>query len=48
MRGRERLGHAARHDPAGMDALAAQQLDDLLAELAQPDAVARQLRDWLR
>ncbi len=42
--GAERLGHAARHQPARMDALSAEQLNDPLADLAQGDAVARQLR----
>ena len=41
---RQRLADAAGHDPCRMDALAAEPLDDLLAELAQADAVARQRR----
>ena len=44
----ERFADAARHDPCGMDALATQALDDLLAKLAQADAVARQLGILLR
>ncbi len=40
--GGERLGDAAGHDPAGMDALVAEQFDDVLAEAAQGDAGAAQ------
>ncbi len=40
--GRERLGDAAGDDPAGVDALAAEQLNDVLAEAAQTDAGAAQ------
>ena len=42
--GRERRVDAAGHDPGGMDALAAEPLDDLLAEPADADAVAGELR----
>ena len=41
---RQRLVDAAGHHPRRVDALAGQPLDDLLAELPQPDAVARELR----
>ena len=34
------LADAAGHDPGGVDALAGEPFDDLLAELAQADAVA--------
>ena len=44
----QRLVHAAGHNPAGMDAFAAQNLDDLLPDLAQPDAVTRQRGIGLR
>ncbi len=37
---RQRIAHAAGHGPGGMHALAAQQPDHLLAELAQADAAA--------
>ncbi len=43
----QRLAHATGHDPRGMNALASEPLDDLLAELAQADAVERQLRIFL-
>ena len=39
----QRLAHAAGHDPCGMNALSAQPFDDLLAKLAQADAIQRQL-----
>ncbi len=42
--GRQRRVDAAGHDPGGVDPLAAEPLDDLLAEAAEPDAVAGQLR----
>ena len=42
--GRERLVDAAGDDPSRMDALAGEHLDDLLAELAQADAVAQRPR----
>ena len=45
--GFQRLADAARHDPGRVDALAAETLDDLLAELAQRDAVARQVGSGL-
>jgi hypothetical protein len=38
----ERLGDAAGNDPSGMDALVAEQFDDVLAEAAQADAGAAQ------
>ena len=38
----QRLAHSPRHDPRGMNSLSAQPLDDLLAELAQANAVAGQ------
>src|ERR1035441_4507098 len=41
MRGPERFVDSARHHPGRMDALARQPFDDLLAELAQADSVAR-------
>ena len=41
---RHRLGDAARHDPGRVDPLAAEPLDDLLAEAAEGDAVQRELR----
>jgi len=41
--GRERRRDAARDDPLRMDPLAAQPLDDLLAPLAERDAVLGQL-----
>ena len=40
----ERLADAARHRPRPDGSLAAERFDDLLAELPQADAVARQLR----
>ena len=39
----QRLADSAGHHPRRVNSLAAQPLDDLLAELAQADAVARQL-----
>ena len=39
----QRIGDAAGDDPGGMDLLAAERFDDALADLAQPDAVLRQL-----
>ena len=42
--GGERLGDAAGNHPSGMDALVAEQFDDALAEAAQADAGAAQLR----
>ena len=42
--GRQRLQHAARRGPGRVDALAAQDFDDALPELPQPDAPARQVR----
>ena len=44
----ERLADAAGDDPRRMDALAAEPLDDALAELAQADAVAGELGVLLR
>jgi len=40
----ERVGHATGNDAPGMDAFATEELDDLLAPLAQRDAVPGQLR----
>ena len=40
----QRLGHAARHNPTRVDALVAEQLDDVLPKAAQSDAGASQLR----
>jgi len=42
--GLERLGHAAGNNPAGMNALFAKQLNDVLAKAAQANAGAAQLR----
>ena len=42
--GRQRLQHAARRGPGRMDALAAQDFDNALPELPQPDAAAREVR----
>lgn len=42
--GLQRRVHSAGHDPGRVDALAAQRLDHLLAEAAQPDPVTGQLR----
>src|SRR5687767_6453101 len=43
--GSERCAYAARHGPGWVDLAPTQELDHLLAELAQPNAVAGQL--WL-
>ena len=42
--GGKRFGDAAGHDPSGMHALVGEQFDDALAEAAQSDAGAAQLR----
>ena len=44
----KRIADAAGHHPAWVDAFAAQQFDDLLAELAQGDTVFGQVRVLLR
>src|SRR6185437_8930137 len=45
---RERIAYAAGHDPRGVNPFPAKALDNLLAKLAQADAVLRELRVLLQ